>query len=210
MATTSPLAAFAAFADLSGVVQSLVKDLEGKVLSQTDLIQHLPKLVLTAWSLNLPIEKAESQILAAVKHLIEKFVPSAQKSVVIGFVDAAFPAIVIALNGLIEQVKAEVLKRATGVVGDVGKKVEAVCSKSCLPWMSALFAKASEKPAAAPAADPVASPAAAPDAPAAPAAAPDAPVTVAAIAEAASSDISAALSSVTEEVVEPVTEAKAE
>ena len=199
MATTSSLAAFA---DLSGVVHSLVKDLEGKVLSQTDLIKQLPQLVLTAWSLNLPIEKAEAQIIAAVKHLIEKFVPAAQKSVVIGFVDAAFPAIVTALNGLIEQVKTEVLKRATGVVGDVGKKVEAVCSKSCLPWMSAFFAKASEKPAA-PAEEPVAS-AAAPAAPV------DAPVTVAAIAEAASSDISAALSSVTEEVVEPVTEAKAE
>ena len=206
MATTSPLAAFTAFADLSGVVHSLVKDLEGKVLSQTDLIKHLPKLVLTAWSLNLPIEKAEAQIIAAVKHLIEKFVPAAQKSVVIGFVDAAFPAIVTALNGLIEQVKAEVLKRATGVVGDVGKKVEAVCSKSCLPWMSALFAKASEKPAAS-AEEPVASPA-----PAAPAAAAEAaPVTVAAIAEAASSDISAALSAVTETApAEQETEAKAE
>ena len=207
MATTSPLATFAAFADLSGVVQSLVKDLEGKVLSQTDLIAQLPKLVLTTWSLNIPIEKAEAQILAAVKHLIEKFVPAAQKSVVIGFVDAAFPAIVIALNGLIEQVKTEVLKRATGVVGDVGKKVEAVCSKSCLPWISALFAKASEKPAAA-ASDAVA-------AEVAPAPAEVAPVTVAAIAaiaEAASSDISAALSSVTEEVVEPEpgTEAKTE
>ena len=205
MATTSPLATFAAFADLSGVVQSLVKDLEGKVLSQTDLIAQLPKLVLTTWSLNIPIEKAEAQILAAVKHLIEKFVPAAQKSVVIGFVDAAFPAIVIALNGLIEQVKTEVLKRATGVVGDVGKKVEAVCSKSCLPWISALFAKASEKPAAA-ASDAVA-------AEVAPAPAEVAPVTVAAIAaiaEAASSDISAALSSVTEEVVEPATEAKTE
>ena len=209
MATTSPLATFAAFADLSGVVQSLVKDLEGKVLSQTDLIAQLPKLVLTTWSLNIPIEKAEAQILAAVKHLIEKFVPAAQKSVVIGFVDAAFPAIVIALNGLIEQVKTEVLKRATGVVGDVGKKVEAVCSKSCLPWISALFAKASEKPAAA-ASDAVAAPAEV-----APAPAEVAPVTVAAIAaiaEAASSDISAALSSVTEEVVEPEpgTEAKTE
>jgi len=208
MATTSPLAAFAAFADLSGVVQSLVKDLEGKVLSQTDLIAQLPKLVLTTWSLNIPIEKAEAQILAAVKHLIEKFVPAAQKSVVIGFVDAAFPAIVIALNGLIEQVKTEVLKRATGVVGDVGKKVEAVCSKSCLPWMSALFAKASEKPAAV--ADAVAA-----SAEVAPAPAAEAPVTVAVIAviaEAASSDISAALSSVTEEVVEPepATEAKTE
>lgn len=204
MATTSPLAAFA---DLSGVVQSLVKDLEGKVLSQTDLIKQLPQLVLTAWSINLPIEKAEAQIIAAVKHLIEKFVPAAQKSAVIGFVDAAFPAIVIALNGLIEQVKAEVLKRATGVVGDVGKKVEAVCSKSCLPWMSALFAKASEKPAAA-AADPVATA----DAPAVPAAAAEAaPVTVAAIAEAASSDISAALSAVTETApAEQETEAKTE
>jgi hypothetical protein len=206
MATASPLAAFA---DLSGVVQSLVKDLEGKVLSQTDLIAQLPKLVLTTWSLNIPIEKAEAQILAAVKHLIEKFVPAAQKSVVIGFVDAAFPAIVIALNGLIEQVKTEVLKRATGVVGDVGKKVEAVCSKSCLPWMSALFAKASEKPAAvaAVAAAEIAAPA---DAPAAASA--EAPVTVAAVAEAASSDIAAALSSVTEEVVEPepASEAKTE
>jgi hypothetical protein len=188
---------------LSGVVQSLVKDLEGKVLSQTDLITQLPKLVLTAWSINLPIEKAEAQIIAAVKHLIEKFVPAAQKSVVIGFVDAAFPAIVIALNGLIEQVKAEVLKRATGVVGDVGKKVEAVCSKSCLPWMSALFAKASEKPAAAPAAEVVA-----PAEVAAPAAE---PVTVEAVAEAASSDISAALSSVTEPAPEePASEAKTE
>jgi hypothetical protein len=210
MATTSPLAAFAAFADLSGVVQSLVKDLEGKVLSQTDLIAQLPKLVLTTWSLNIPIEKAEAQILAAVKHLIEKFVPAAQKSVVIGFVDAAFPAIVIALNGLIEQVKTEVLKRATGVVGDVGKKVEAVCSKSCFPWISALFAKASEKPAAVTAAaDAVAA-----SAEVAPAPAAEAPVTVAVIAEAASSDISAALSSVTEEVVEPepepATEAKTE
>jgi len=200
MAATSPLAAFAAFTDLSGVVQSLVKDLEGKVLSQTDLITQLPKLVLTAWSINLPIEKAEAQIIAAVKHLIEKFVPAAQKSVVIGFVDAAFPAIVIALNGLIEQVKAEVLKRATGVVGDVGKKVEAVCSKSCLPWMSALFAKASEKPAAAAVPAEVAAPAEV----AVPAAE---PVTVEAVAEAASSDISAALSSVTEE---PASEAKTE
>ena len=194
---------FAAFADLSGVVQSLVKDLEGKVLSQTDLIKHLPKFVLVAWTNNLSIEKAEAQIIAAVKHLIAKFVPTAQQSVVIGFVDAAFPAIVIALNGLIEQVKAEVLKKATGVVGDVGKKVEAVCTKSCLPWMSALFAKTAEKPAAA---DPVAT--AAPAAPAEVAA--DAPVTVAAIAEAASSDISAALSSVKEEVVEPEPEEKKE
>ena len=206
MATTSSLATFAAFADLSGVVQSLVKDLEGKVLSQTDLIKHLPQLVLTAWSLNLPIEKAEAQIIAAVKHLIEKFVPAAQKSVVTVFVDAAFPAIVTALNGLIEQVKTEVLKRATGVVGDVGKKVEAVCSKSCLPWMSALFAKASEKPADVTAVTAVTA------AEAAPAAAPAAeatPVTVAAIAEAASADISAALSSVKEEVLEPEPESEA-
>jgi hypothetical protein len=192
---------FAAFADLSGVVQSLVKDLEGKVLSQTDLIKHLPKFVLVAWTNNLSIEKAEAQIIAAVKHLIAKFVPAAQQSVVIGFVDAAFPAIVIALNGLIEQVKAEVLKKATGVVGDVGKKVEAVCSKSCLPWMSALFAKASEKPAAAEADLVASAPAAAAEA---------APVTVAAVAEAAAADISAALSSVKEEVVEPEPEAKAE
>jgi hypothetical protein len=97
-------------------------------------------------------------------------------------------------------VKAEVLKRATGVVGDVGKKVEAVCSKSCLPWMSALFAKASEKPAAAAVPAEVAAPAEV----AVPAAE---PVTVEAVAEAASSDISAALSSVTEE---PASEAKTE
>jgi hypothetical protein len=185
---------FAAFADLSGVVQSLVKDLEGKVLSQTDLIKHLPKLVLVAWTNNLSIEKAEAQILAAVKHLIVKFVPAAQQVTVTGFVDAAFPAIVTALNGLIEQVKAEVLKKATGALGDVGKKVEAVCSKSCLPWISALFAKASEKPAAAPAVEVAA----------------EAPVTVAVIAEAASSDISAALASVKEEVVEPEPEPEPE
>jgi hypothetical protein len=203
---------FAAFADLSGVVQSLVKDLEGKVLSQTDLIKHLPKFVLTAWTNNLSIDKAEAQIIAAVKHLITKFVPTAQQAVVIGFVDAAFPAIVIALNGLIEQVKAEVLKKATGVVADVGKKVEAVCSKSCLPWMSALFAKASEKPAAAiaaeaaPAADPVAVPAVAAVADVAV----EAPVTVAAVAEAASSDISAALSVVKEDEPAAEPEAKAE
>jgi len=190
---------FAAFADLSGVVQSLVKDLEGKVLSQTDLIKHLPKFVLVAWTNNLSIEKAEAQIIAAVKHLITKFVPAAQQAVVIGFVDSAFPAIVIALNGLIEQVKTEVLKKATGALGDVGKKVEAVCSKSCLPWMSALFAKAPEKPVAVPAADPVATVVAAEAA----------PVTVAAIAEAASSDISAALSSVKEDAVEPEPEPEA-
>ena len=191
---------FAAFADLSGVVQSLVKDLEGKVLSQTDLIKHLPKFVLVAWTNNLSIEKAEAQIIAAVKHLITKFVPAAQQAVVIGFVDSAFPAIVIALNGLIEQVKTEVLKKATGALGDVGKKVEAVCSKSCLPWMSALFAKAPEKPVAVPVADPVATVVVAEVA----------PVTVAAIAEAASSDISAALSSVKEDAVEPEPEAKTE
>ncbi len=185
---------FATFADLSGVVQSLIKDLEGKVLSQTDLIKHLPKLVLVAWTNNLSVEKAEAQILAAVKHLIVKFVPAAQQITVTGFVDAAFPAIVTALNGLIEQVKAEVLKKATGALGDVGKKVEAVCSKSCLPWISALFAKASEKPAAAPAVEVAA----------------EAPVTVAVIAEAASSDISAALASVKEEVVEPEPEPEPE
>jgi hypothetical protein len=193
---------FAAFADLSGVVQSLVKDLEGKVLSQTDLIKQLPQFVLVAWTNNLSIDKAEAQIIAAVKHLIVKFVPTAQQSAVIGFVDAAFPAIVIALNGLIEQVKAEVLKKATGVVGDIGKKVEVVCSKSCLPWMSALFSKAAEKPAAAPAA-----PAADPVATAEPAAAVAADATV---AEAASSDISAALAAVKEEVVEPEPEEKKE
>jgi hypothetical protein len=196
---------FAAFADLSGAVQSLVKDLEGKVLSQTDLIKHLPKFVLIAWTSNLSIDKAEAQIIAAVKHLIAKFVPTAHQVTVTNFVDAAFPAIVTALNGLIEQVKAEVLKKATGALGDVGKKVEAVCSKSCLPWMSALFAKAPEKPAAA---DPVASVPAVADAPAdVPV---DAPVTVEAVAEAASSDISAALASVKEEVVEPEPEAKTE
>lgn len=194
---------FAAFADLSGVVQSLVKDLEGKVLSQTDLIKHLPKFVLIAWTSNLSIDKAEAQIIAAVKHLIAKFVPTTHQVTVTSFVDAAFPAIVTALNGLIEQVKAEVLKKATGVVGDVGKKVEAVCSKSCLPWMSALFAKASEKPS-----DPVASVPAVADAPAA--AAEVAPVTVETVAEAASSDISAALAPVKEEVVEPEPEAKTE
>lgn len=196
---------FAAFADLSGVVQSLVKDLEGKVLSQTDLIKQLPQFVLVAWTNNLSIDKAEAQIIAAVKHLIVKFVPTAQQSAVIGFVDAAFPAIVIALNGLIEQVKAEVLKKATGVVGDIGKKVEVVCSKSCLPWMSALFSKAAEKPAAVPAAP--AAPAADPVATAEPAAAVAADATV---AEAASSDISAALASVKEEVVEPEPEEKKE
>ena len=124
---------FAAFADLSGVVQSLVKDLEGKVLSQTDLIKHLPKFVLVAWTSNLSVEKAEAQILAAVKYLIVKFVPAAQQVAVNGFVDTAFPAIVTALNGLIEQVKAEVLKKATGALNDVEKKVEAVCATSCLP-----------------------------------------------------------------------------
>ena len=189
---------FATFADLSGVVQSLVKDLEGKVLSQTDLIKHLPKFVLVAWTNNLSIEKAEAQIIAAVKHLITKFVPAAQQAVVIGFVDSAFPAIVIALNGLIEQVKAEVLKRATGVVGDVGKKVEAVCSKSCLPWMSALFAKASEKPS-----DPVATPAVPAEVAVAPvvAAAPEvvAEPVAQTVEAAASSDIVAALASVSEE-----------
>jgi len=190
---------FAAFADLSGVVQSLVKDLEGKVLSQTDLIKHLPKFVLVAWTNNLSIEKAEAQIIAAVKHLITKFVPAAQQAVVIGFVDSAFPAIVIALNGLIEQVKTEVLKKATGVIGDVAAKAEVVCSKSCLPWMSALFAKAPEKPVAVPAADPVATVVVAEAA----------PVTVAAIAEAASSDISAALSSVKEDAEEPEPEPEA-
>ena len=111
-----------------------------------------------------------------------------------GFVDSAFPAIVIALNGLIEQVKTEVLKRATAVVGDVGKKVEAVCSKSCLPWMSALFAKASEKPS-----DPVATPAVV----AAPVVATAPEVVAEPVAQtveaAASSDIVAALASVSEE-----------
>lgn len=196
---------FAAFADLSGVVQSLVKDLEGKVLSQTDLIKHLPKFVLVAWTNNLSIDKAEAQIIAAVKHLITKFVPAAQQAVVIGFVDSAFPAIVIALNGLIEQVKTEVLKRATGVVGDVGKKVEAVCSKSCLPWMSALFAKASEKPSVA---DPVATPAAevavAPEVAAAPEVVAE-PVAQT-VEAAASSDIVAALASASEEA--PVAKAE--
>ena len=199
---------FASFADLSGVVQSLVKDLEGKVLSQTDLIKHLPKFVLVAWTNNLSIDKAEAQILAAVKHLITKFVPVAQQAVVIGFVNSAFPAIVIALNGLIEQVKAEVLKKATGIVGDVAAKAEVVCSKSCLPWMSALFAKAPEKPVAAPAADPVATSVvaevvAAPVVPAEVVA--EAPVAQS-VEAAASSDIAAALASASEEA--PVAKAE--
>ena len=195
---------------MSGVVQSLVKDLEGKVLSQTDLIKHLPKFVLVAWTNNLSIDKAEAQILAAVKHLITKFVPVAQQAVVIGFVNSAFPAIVIALNGLIEQVKAEVLKKATGIVGDVAAKAEVVCSKSCLPWMSALFAKAPEKPVAAPAADPVAtSVVAAPEVVAAPVV-PAEVVAEAPVAQsveaAASSDIAAALASASEEA--PVAKAE--
>ena len=174
---------FAAFADLSGVVQSLVKDLEGKVLSQTDLIKHLPKFVLVAWTSNLSVEKAEAQILAAVKYLIVKFVPAAQQVAVNGFVDTAFPAIVTALNGLIEQVKAEVLKKATGALGDVGKKVEAVCATSCLPWFFGCLNKvAKEVPAAAPAVAAVETAVAA-----------EVPATVEAVTAAASSDISAAL-----------------
>jgi len=174
---------FAAFADLSGVVQSLVKDLEGKVLSQTDLIKHLPKFVLVAWTSNLSVEKAEAQILAAVKYLIVKFVPAAQQVAVNGFVDTAFPAIVTALNGLIEQVKAEVLKKATGALGDVGKKVEAVCATSCLPSLFGFLNKvAKEVPAAAPAVAAVETAVAA-----------EVPATVEAVTAAASSDISAAL-----------------
>jgi len=192
---------FSAFADLSGVVQSLVKELEGKVLSQTDLIKHLPKFVLVAWTSNLSIDKAEAQILAAVKHLIAKFVPAAQQAAVIGFVDAAFPAIVIALNGLIEQVKAEVLKKATGALGDVGKKVEAVCATSCLPWFFGCLNKvAKEVPAAAPAVAAVETAVAA-----------DVPAVVEEVTAAANSDIAEALapalSSVKED--EPA-EAKAE
>ena len=198
----------ATFTDLSGVVQSLLKDLEGKTLSQTDLIKQLPQLVLTAWTLNLPIEKAEAQVLAAVKHLVEKFVPAAHQAAVTAFVDTAFPAILTALNGLIEQVKAEVLKKATDVVGDVTEKVEAVCSKSCLPWMSALFAKGGAKPAAAPvpAAVAVAVPA---EIPATVPAEIPATVPVESVEAAAASDISAALAPAKESVLEPATESKA-
>jgi len=193
---------FAAFADLSGVVQSLVKELEGKVLSQTDLIAHLPKFVLVAWTSNLSVDKAEAQILAAVKHLIAKFVPADQQSVVTSFVDSAFPAIVTALNGLIEQVKAEVLKKATGALNDVEKKVEAVCATSCLPSFFGFLNKcAKEVPAAAPAVAAVEKTVAA-----------EVPATIEAVTEAANSDISAALApallSVKED--EPVSEAKAE
>jgi len=176
------------FPDLSGVVTSLVKELDGKVLTSTGLINHLPKFVLVAWTSNLSAEKADAQILAASKHLIEKFVPAEQQSVLNAFVDATFPAILTALKSLIDQVKAEVLKTATGAVGDVEK----VCLKSCLPSLFGFLNwTAKEVPAVAPAVAAVEA--------ALPA---EIPAVVETVEEAAAADISSALKTAAQETPE--------
>jgi hypothetical protein len=179
------------FPDLSGVVSSLVKELDGKLLKSTDLINHLPKFVLVAWTSNLDADKAQAQILAASKHLITKFVPAAEQAVLNSFVDATFPAILAALKSLIDQVKAEVLKTAAGAVADVEK----VCMKSCLPSLFGFLNKCAKAvPAVAPAVVAVEA--------AVPVAVEQIPAVVESVESAAAADISAALSAAAEDKTE--------
>ena len=188
MSTTPAVAAdFSAFADLSGVVLSLTKDLEGKVLSQTDLIKYLPKFVSAAWAKGLTLEKAEAQILAAIKHLISKYVPEAQRSAAISFVDSEFPVLVKVLNGFVDEVKAAVEAKAAAFLTEAGNKVQVFCSNSCLPIFSGLLGGvAKQVPAAAPAVAVVE------------AELPKIPSAVEEVAAAAASDLASALSPVEE------------
>jgi len=195
MSTTPAVAAdFSAFADLSGVVLSLTKDLEGKVLSQTDLIKYLPKFVSAAWAKGLTLEKAEAQILAAIKHLISKYVPEAQRSAAISFVDSEFPVLVKVLNGFVDEVKAAVEAKAAAFLTEAGNKVQVFCSNSCLPIFSGLLGGVKQAPA-------VAAPVEA--------ALPKTPSAIEEVAAAAASDLASALSPVEEKEEEAETEAAA-
>jgi len=186
--SASPVASdFAAFADLSGVVLSLTKELEGKVLSQTDLIKYLPKFVGAAWTKGLTLEKAEAQILAAIKHLVSKYVPEAERAAVSSFVDSEFPVLVKALNGFVDEVKAAVEAKAAAFLTEAGNKVQVFCSNSCLPIFSGLLGGvAKQVPAAAPAVAVVE------------AELPKIPSAVEEVAAAAASDLASALSPVEE------------
>lgn len=181
---------FSAFADLSGVVSTLIKDLEGKALSQTDLIKYLPKFVGASVVKGLTLEKAEAQILAAIKFLINKYVPEAQREAAIAFVDSEFPMLVKALNGLIDEVKGALQAKATAMLKDATAKIEAVCTTSCLPWITSCL---NNIKAVVPAGAAAAAPAAVEAEPPKPASA------IEEVAVAAASDVSAALNPVPEE-----------
>jgi hypothetical protein len=158
------------FADLSGAVQSIVKDLSGVVLTQSGLIGKLAKLVVAAWSVNLSEDKVQAQVLAAAQHLVSKCVPAGERALILAFVDASVPAIVVALQSVAAEVKAYLLKEASAVQTKVVEKVGAACGPACNPflgWIQGLLKKkvadaAAAAAAPAPAEAPAAAPAAAP------------------------------------------------
>jgi hypothetical protein len=143
------------FADLSGAVQSIIQDLSGAALSQTGLVGKLAKLVVTGWVLNLSEDKVQAQVLAAAQHLVSLCVPAGERALVLTFVDASVPAIVVALQSVADEVKAYLLKQASAVQTKVVEKVGAACKPACSPFLGWIQSLLSKKVAAA-AAEPVA------------------------------------------------------
>ena len=140
--------------DLSGVVQTLVADLSGVVVNTTKIVEVLPKLVISAWGLNLEKDKVQEQVLAAVHVLVARCVAETERPVVQIFVDSVVPAIVGALCALADEIQAVVAKKAEEVEKKVVEKIQ---TSALGRWFSGLCGKvvaAVSAPAAAPAAAP--------------------------------------------------------
>jgi hypothetical protein len=107
--------------DLSGVLQTLIKDLDGKINTASDFLKEIPKLLTTLNNANMPAD----QIVVEVKHLVEKCVPAADQALVMNYVNVTVPAYLTVLNGSSALKKAETDLKA--VVADV--------KRCCVPWL---------------------------------------------------------------------------
>jgi hypothetical protein len=110
--------------DLSGVLQTLIKDLDGKINTASDFLKEIPKLLTTLNNANMPAD----QIVVEVKHLVEKCVPAADQALVMNYVNVTVPAYLTVLNGSSALKKAETDLKA--VVADAKR-----CCVPCVPWL---------------------------------------------------------------------------
>jgi hypothetical protein len=151
--------------DLSGAVRSIVADLSGVQLTLGNVLDLLPKLVKVAWSLNLPADKVQAQVLAAVNFLVDQYVPVEDHAVVQSVVDAAVPTVVVGLHTLVLDVEAVVARREKAVEQSaVGRWFAGLCGKvvaavAGAPSTAASFVPAPVAPVAPVAAAPAPAPA---------------------------------------------------
>ena len=153
-------------ADLSGVVHTIVADLSGVVVNTTKIVEVLPKLLISAWGLNLSKDKVQEQVLAAVHVVVARCVAEGEKPVVQIFVDSVVPAVVAALCAVAAEIQDAAVKKAVEVEKKVVEKIQ---SSALGRWFAGLCGKvvaavgpAAPAPAVVPEAAPAFVPAAAP------------------------------------------------